>query len=59
MGEATLGVTFGIVAGIMIYISFDELLPAARVYGNAHTTILGLVLGMFIMALSLLTFNFI
>ena len=57
MGDATLGITFGIVAGIMIYISFDELLPAARVYGNAHTTILGLVLGMFIMALSLVAFK--
>lgn len=57
MGDATLGITFGIVAGIMIYISFDELLPAARVYGNAHTTILGLVLGMFVMALSLVAFK--
>lgn len=57
MGDATLGITFGIVAGIMIYISFDELLPAARVYGNAHTTILGLVLGMFIMAASLVAFK--
>ncbi len=59
MGEATLGITFGIVAGIMIYISFDELLPAARVYGNDHTTILGLVLGMLIMASSLILFKFI
>jgi len=59
MGEATLGITFGIVAGIMIYISFDELLPAARVYGNAHTTILGLTLGMFIMAASLILFQII
>lgn len=57
MGDATLGITFGIVAGIMIYISFDELLPAARVYGNAHTTIAGLVFGMFIMALSLVAFK--
>jgi ZIP family zinc transporter len=57
MGDATLGITFGLVAGIMIYISFDELLPAARVYGNAHTTIAGLVLGMFIMALSLVVFK--
>jgi ZIP family zinc transporter len=57
MGSATLGITFAIVAGIMIYISFDELLPAARVYGNAHTSILGLVLGMLIMAISLLTFK--
>ncbi len=59
MGEATLGITFGIVAGIMIYISFDELLPAARVYGNAHTTILGLVLGMLIMSSSLVAFKLI
>lgn len=57
MGDATLGITFAVVAGIMIYISFDELLPAARVYGNAHTSLLGLVLGMFIMALSLLFFK--
>ncbi|MGE4509982.1 MAG: zinc transporter ZupT [Sulfurimonadaceae bacterium] len=59
MGEATLGITFGMVAGIMIYISFDELLPAARVYGNAHTTIGGITLGMLVMGLSLLSLNFV
>jgi ZIP family zinc transporter len=59
MGELTLGITFGIVAGLMIYISLDELLPAARVYGNAHTTILGIVLGMFVMGASLLLFKLI
>ncbi len=59
MGDATLGITFGIVAGIMVYISFDELLPAARVYGNAHTTIVGITLGMFVMALSLIGFQLI
>lgn len=57
MGELTLGITFGIVAGIMVYISFDELLPAARVYGNDHTTIFGLVIGMLIMAVSLILFK--
>ncbi|MFA7500594.1 MAG: zinc transporter ZupT [Sulfurimonas sp.] len=57
MGDSTLGITFGIVAGIMVYISFDELLPAARVYGNAHTTIAGITIGMFIMALSLIAFK--
>lgn len=57
MGDATLGITFGLVAGIMVYISFDELLPAARVYGNAHTTIAGITLGMFVMALSLIGFQ--
>lgn len=57
MGELTLGITFGFVAGIMIYISFDELLPTARRYGNDHTVIVGVVLGMFIMALSLILFK--
>jgi ZIP family zinc transporter len=59
MGEATLGITFGVVAGIMIYISFDELLPAARVYGNAHTTLAGITIGMLVMAVSLITFKLI
>lgn len=57
IGEATLGITFGFVAGIMIYISFDELLPGARVYGNAHTTIAGITIGMLVMALSLIGFK--
>ena len=57
MGELTLGITFGMVAGIMVYISFDELLPTARRYGNDHTVIVGLVLGMFVMALSLILFQ--
>lgn len=59
MGDLTLGLTFGLVAGIMIYISFDELLPAARIYGNSHTTIIGIVLGMGVMAFSLLFFKII
>ena len=59
MGESTLGIIFGIVAGIMVYISFDELLPASRVYGNAHTTIVGISLGMFVMAISLVLFKFV
>ena len=59
MGELTLGITFGVVAGIMVYISFDELLPAARIYGNAHTTIFGIAMGMLVMAVSLLAFKII
>lgn len=57
MGDLTLGITFGLVAGIMVYISFDELLPAARVYGNDHTTIFGLVVGMLAMSVSLILFK--
>ncbi len=57
MGELTLGITFGLVAGIMIYICLDELLPSARIYGNAHTTMGGIVAGMAVMASSLLLFK--
>lgn len=40
-----------VVAGIMIYISFDELLPAAQEYGEHHIIIWSLIGGMFIMSL--------
>lgn len=53
LGDYTLGVMFALVAGIMIYISFDELIPSARVYGSAHTTIAGVATGMGLMAFSL------
>jgi ZIP family zinc transporter len=42
------------IAGIMVYISVDELLPTAHRYGHSHAVILGIVLGMLVMALSLL-----
>ncbi len=42
------------VAGIMVYISIDELLPLAHKYGKGHVVLVGLILGMFIMALSLI-----
>lgn len=41
-------------AGIMIYISMDELLPMAHRYGHSHTVIAGIVLGMLVMAVSFL-----
>ena len=47
-------VAFAFVAGIMIFISLDELLPAAREYGKHHLAAYGLVAGMLVMALSLL-----
>ena len=42
------------VAGIMIYISLDELLPTAEKYGKHHIAIAGVVGGMAIMGISLL-----
>lgn len=57
LNPAVMGVMFAVVAGIMVYISFDELLPAARVYGNAHSTIFGIVAGIMVMAVSLVLFK--
>ncbi|MGM0539780.1 MAG: zinc transporter ZupT, partial [Thermodesulfobacteriota bacterium] len=44
------------VAGLMVYISLDELLPTAEEYGEHHVAMGGLVLGMLVMATSLLLF---
>ncbi|XOF34870.1 MAG: zinc transporter ZupT [Candidatus Electrothrix sp. YB6] len=49
-----MGILFGGVAGIMVYISLDELLPTSRAYGKGHDSLFGLIAGMLVMALSLL-----
>ena len=54
--EATFGLIFASVAGIMVYISLDELLPTAEEYGEHHIAIFGLIAGMIIMAVSLVMF---
>lgn len=56
ISDTMFGVVFGIVAGIMVYISLDELLPAAEKYGEHHLGIYGLIAGMAVMALSLWLF---
>ncbi|MEF3261049.1 zinc transporter ZupT [Campylobacter jejuni] len=53
IGDLTLAISFAIIAGIMIFISLDELLPAAKTYDKAHDSLYGLIAGMMIMALSL------
>ncbi|NCA85928.1 MAG: zinc transporter ZupT [Clostridia bacterium] len=54
--ESIFGVIFAGVAGIMVYISLDELLPTAEEYGEHHIAIGGLIIGMAVMAVSLLLF---
>lgn len=56
MNETVYGILFAAVAGIMVFISLDELLPSAREYGEHHLAIYGLVAGMAVMAVSLLLF---
>ncbi|MFW5786620.1 MAG: zinc transporter ZupT [bacterium] len=55
-GESMFGFTFAAVAGIMVYISLDELLPTAQKYGEHHIAISGVIAGMVVMALSLVLF---
>ncbi len=47
------GIIFAAVAGIMVFISLDELLPAAKKYDETHSSMYGVVAGMLVMALSL------
>lgn len=54
--DSMFGIIFAAVAGIMVYISLDELLPTAERYGEHHIAIYGLISGMVVMALSLLMF---
>lgn len=54
--ESTFGIIFASVAGIMVYISLDELLPTAEEYGEHHVAIGGLIAGMAVMAISLILF---
>lgn len=50
------GVILAAVAGIMVFISLDELLPSAERYGEHHVSIMGLIAGMLVMAFSLYLF---
>ncbi|OQA87544.1 MAG: Zinc transporter ZupT [Lentisphaerae bacterium ADurb.Bin242] len=53
LSETLMTLIFALVAGIMVFISFDELLPLAEEYGEHHLTVYGLVIGMLVMALVL------
>ncbi|GAB3801188.1 zinc transporter ZupT [Virgibacillus kimchii] len=54
LNDLMFGIIFAMVAGIMVFISLDELLPAAKKYDEAHLSIYGVISGMAVMALSLL-----
>lgn len=52
--EVMVGASMAAVAGIMIYISFDTLLPLAKEYGSWHLSMIGIVSGMLFIWTSLL-----
>ena len=51
---ALIGISFAFCAGIMIYVALNELLPVAKEYGEPSDTIIGVTIGMIIMAISLI-----
>lgn len=54
INDFLLGAMLAIVAGLMVYISLDELLPVSHSLGKEHMAILGIMLGMIVMTLSLI-----
>ena len=53
ISDGLFGVVFAAIAGVMVFISLDELLPTAEEYGEHHWAIYGLVAGMAVMGISL------
>lgn len=56
MTDAVKYIVFSAVAGIMVFISIDELLPAARECDKRNFSVIGLIIGMAVMAVSLICF---
>ncbi len=54
INDFVFGLMFATIAGIMVFISLDELLPTAEEYGEHHLSIMGLIAGMLIMGVSML-----
>ena len=53
INDTVLNAMLGVVGGIMVYISLDELLPVSRSLAKEHYSIIGIIIGMFIMSISL------
>lgn len=53
LSDTVLGVTLGAIAGIMVYVCVDELMPAAHMYDVRHVPVYSMVAGMLVMGASL------
>lgn len=51
--DLVVGTLFSIVAGIMVFVALDELLPSSQKYEDHHLSVYGAILGMMVMAISL------
>jgi ZIP family zinc transporter len=57
INEAVFGITFAFCAGIMVYVALNEQLPVSREYGKPSDPIIGVSVGMIVMAVSLILMN--
>ena len=57
--EIVFGVTFAVVAGIMVFVAIHQLLPAAQKFGKHHLVMKWLFAGMAVMAVSLVILEFV
>jgi molecular chaperone GrpE (heat shock protein) len=56
LNDTIISIMLTIVAGIMVFISLDELIPVSRSFGEDHLSIIGIIMGMAVMAASTLIF---
>lgn len=56
LNDTVYGIIFALIAGIMVYISLEELIPMAREYDKGISMILGVIIGMIIMSFSIAFF---
>lgn len=54
INDVIMSICLAAAAGIMVYVSIDELLPAAHEYGKHHASILGFIAGMIVMCLTMI-----
>lgn len=54
LGNYTLAIGFGMIAGVMVFISIDTLFPASKLSTKGHESVIGVMFGMAIMAISLI-----
>ncbi|MFN3869568.1 MAG: ZIP family metal transporter, partial [Hyphomicrobiaceae bacterium] len=55
--QAVFGGVFGVIAGVMVFLAIDELMPEAKRYSKGHEAVYGMVIGMAALAASLVLFK--
>ena len=53
LNETLLGIVLAAMAGTLVFIALDELVPVSRSFGEEHLSIVGVMIGMVVMAASL------